>query len=118
MTQSCDSWRCSWPLLRFFAATAATITSFPYTETNYSSNGWTYSNYNGSWTLYTDYCEAKIVSGENNSWLFSPAINVVSGNIYSFTYTVENPKTSYPNSTVEFYILDDNDRNANKLPVG
>ncbi len=34
-------------LTSFFAATAATITSFPYTETNYKSN-WTYSNYNGS----------------------------------------------------------------------
>lgn len=114
MTQSCDSWRCSWPLLRFFAATAATITSFPYTETNYKSN-WTYSNDNGSWSLYTDYCEAKIVKGENNSWLFSPAINMTAGNIYSFTYTAENPNTRYPNSTVEFYILDDNDKYANQL---
>lgn len=101
-------------LTSFFAATAATITSFPYTETNYSSN-WTYSNYNGSWKLYTDYCEAKISSGENNSWLFSPAINMTAGNIYSFTYTAENPKTNYPNSKVEFYILDDNDKYANQL---
>lgn len=102
-------------LTSFFAATAATITSFPYTESNYSSNGWTYSNSNGKWTLYPDYCDALISSGTSSSWLFSPAINVVSGNIYSFTYTVENPKTNYPNSTVEFYILDDNDRNANQL---
>lgn len=101
-------------LTSFFAATAATITSFPYTENNYKSN-WTYSNYNGSWTLYTNYCEAKIVSGENNSWLFSPAINMTAGNIYSFTYTAENPNTRYPNSTVEFYILDDNDKYANQL---
>lgn len=102
-------------LTSFFSATAATITSFPYTESNYSSNGWTTYNGNGSWGLYTDYCDASISSGTSSSWLFSPAINVVSGNIYSFTYTVENPKTSYPNSTVEFYILDDNDRNANQL---
>lgn len=101
-------------LTSFFAATAATITSFPYTETNYKSN-WTYSNDNGSWSLYTDYCEAKIVKGENNSWLFSPAINMTAGNIYSFTYTAENPNTRYPNSTVEFYILDDNDKYANQL---
>lgn len=101
-------------LTSFFAATAATITSFPYTETNYKSN-WTYSNDNGSWSLYTDYCEAKIAKGENNSWLFSPAINMTAGNIYSFTYTAENPKTRYPNSTVEFYILDDNDKYANQL---
>lgn len=102
-------------LTSFFAATAATITSFPYTETNYSSNGWTYSNSNGKWTLYADYCDATISSGENNSWLFSPAINMTAGNIYSFTYTAENPKTRYPNSTVEFYILDDNDKYANQL---
>lgn len=101
-------------LTSFFAATAATITSFPYTETNYKSN-WTYSNDNGSWSLYTDYCEAKIAKGENNSWLFSPAINMTAGNIYSFTYTAENPNTRYPNSTVEFYILDDNDKYANQL---
>lgn len=102
-------------LTSFFAATAATITSFPYTETNYSSNGWTTYNGNGNWKLYADYCDATISGGTSSSWLFSPAINVVSGNIYSFTYTVENPKTNYPNSTVEFYILDDNDRNANQL---
>ena len=101
-------------LTSFFAATAATITSFPYTENNYKSN-WTYSNYNGKWTLYADYCDATITSGENNSWLFSPAINMTAGNIYSFTYTAENPKTRYPNSTVEFYILDDNDKYANQL---
>ena len=81
-------------LTSFFAATAATITSFPYTESNYSSNGWTTYNGNGSWRLYTDYCDASISSETSSSWLFSPAINVVSGNIYSFTYTVENPKTS------------------------
>lgn len=102
-------------LTSFFAATAATITSFPYTETNYKSNGWTTYNGNGNWKLYADYCDATISGGTSSSWLFSPAINVVSGNIYSFTYTVENPKTNYPNSTVEFYILDDNDRNANQL---
>lgn len=102
-------------LTSFFAATAATITSFPYTETNYKSNGWTTYNGNGNWKLDADYCDATISGGTSSSWLFSPAINVVSGNIYSFTYTVENPKTNYPNSTVEFYILDDNDRNANQL---
>lgn len=40
---------------------------------------------------------------------------MTAGNIYSFTYTAENPNTRYPNSTVEFYILDDNDKYANQL---
>lgn len=102
-------------LTSFFAATAATITSFPYTETNYSSNGWTYSNSNGSWTLNKDYCEAKIFSGENNSWLFSPALQIQEGYIYTFSFALENLDSSYPNSTVEFYILNDDDKNAEKI---
>lgn len=103
-------------LTSFFAATAATITSFPYTETNYKSN-WTYSNYNGSWSLYTDYCEAKIVKGENNSWLFSPALQIQEGYIYTFSFTLENLNSSWPNSTVEFYILNDDDKNAEQIKV-
>ena len=74
-------------LTSFFAATAATITSFPYTESNYSSNGWTTYNDNGKWTLSTKYCESSVGSGISNAWLFSPAINVAAGNIYAFTYT-------------------------------
>lgn len=102
-------------LTSFFAATAATITSFPYTETNYSSNGWTYSNSNGKWTLSTKYCESSVGSGISNAWLFSPAINVAAGNIYAFTYTVESTRSNYPVSIAECYILDDTDKYANQL---
>ena len=102
-------------LTSFFAATAATITSFPYTETNYKSNGWTYSNSNGKWTLYTDYCESSVASNVSNAWLFSPAINVAAGNIYTFTYTVESTRSNYPVSIAECYILDDTDKYANQL---
>lgn len=102
-------------LTSFFAATAATITSFPYTETNYSSNGWTYSNSNGKWTLSTKYCESSVGSNISNAWLFSPAINVAAGNIYAFTYTVESTRSNYPVSIAECYILDDTDKYANQL---
>lgn len=102
-------------LTSFFAATAATITSFPYTETNYSSNGWTYSNSNGKWTLSTKYCESSVGSDISNAWLFSPAINVAAGNIYAFTYTVESTRSNYPVSIAECYILDDTDKYANQL---
>lgn len=102
-------------LTSFFAATAATITSFPYTETNYSSNGWTYSNSNGKWTLSTKYCESSVGSNISNAWLFSPAINVAAGNIYAFTYTVESTHSNYPVSIAECYILDDTDKYANQL---
>lgn len=102
-------------LTSFFAATAATITSFPYTESNYKSNGWTYSNSNGKWTLYTDYCESSVASNVSNAWLFSPAINVAAGNIYTFTYTVESTRSNYPVSIAECYILDDTDKYANQL---
>lgn len=102
-------------LTSFFAATAATITSFPYTESNYSSNGWTYSNSKGKWTLSTKYCESSVASGISNAWLFSPAINVAAGNIYAFTYTVESTRSNYPVSIAECYILDDTDKYANQL---
>lgn len=102
-------------LISFFAATAATITSFPYTESNYKSNGWTYSNSTGKWTLYTDYCESSVASNVSNAWLFSPAINVAAGNIYTFTYTVESTRSNYPVSIAECYILDDTDKYANQL---
>ena len=104
-------------LTSFFAATAATITSFPYTETNYKSNGWKYSNSSGKWTLFTNYCQATIASGTNDSWLFSPALHIQEGYIYTFSFALENLDSRWPNSTVEFYILNDDDKYAEQIKV-
>lgn len=103
-------------LTSFFAATAATITSFPYTETNYKSN-WTDYDRVGRWDTYTDYCQANIASGTNDSWLFSPALQIQEGYIYTFSFALENLNSSWPNSTVEFYILNDDDKNAEQIKV-
>ena len=103
-------------LTSFFAATAATITSFPYTETNYKSN-WTDYDRGGRWDTYTDYCQANIASGTNDSWLFSPALQIQEGYIYTFSFALENLNSRWPNSTVEFYILNDDDKNAEQIKV-
>ena len=103
-------------LTSFFAATAATITSFPYTETNYKSN-WTDYDRVGRWDTYTDYCQANIASGTNDSWLFSPALQIQEGYIYTFSFALENLNSSWPNSTVEFYILNDDDKYAEQIKV-
>lgn len=104
-------------LTSFFAATAATITSFPYTETNYKSNGWKKYDGKGSWTISKDNCMSSIGSGVSNAWLFSPEISVAEASKYTFTVEVETLRANFPKSIVEFYILDKASSSANQLKV-
>lgn len=104
-------------LTSFFAATAATITSFPYTETNYKSNGWKKYDGKGSWTISKDNCMSSIGSGVSNAWLFSPEISVAEASKYTFTVEVETLLDNFPKSIVEFYILDKASSSANQLKV-
>lgn len=104
----------------FFAASAATISNFPYTETNFKSSGWTTvqgSSSSNVWTLEENRCTGKVISGTSDAWLFSPAIGVTTGNKYTFQSKIENnyTTTKYRNSTIEVYILADPSNTAEKL---
>lgn len=93
----------------FFAAGAATISNFPYSETNFKTSGWTKSSSSSSsngWTVSSGpSCQSSIGSGVCDSWLFSPEINVKGGYIYTFSCTVSADRSNYPVSVVDFYIL-------------
>lgn len=91
----------------WFTASAATITSFPYTETNFKSNGWTaYKNGKGSWTVSSlSSCQSSVGSGISDAWLFSPEIQVKASYKYTFSFTFSADRSSYPVSIGDFYIL-------------
>ena len=121
MTKHYRLWRLlALPLLSISAilpASAATISSFPYEETNFSSSGWTtYKESGGSWTIKSgDSCEAKVISGDSKAWLFSPAIEVKSGYKYQFSFSWEATNTRYAVEKLATYILSAASYTADKL---
>lgn len=82
---------------------AATVSTFPYTETSFKSSGWTC---NKGWTITsTSTVEASVASGISNAWLFSPGLELSSDFKYTFSFKVEATRSNYPVSTVDFYVL-------------
>lgn len=87
---------------------SGSVAVYPYETTNYKTDGWTCVNQKSGvgWTIYTAYCEAKVITGPADSYLFSPALTVEEGNNYKFTFDLTATNKSYWKSICNFFIFD------------
>lgn len=88
------------------SASALTVSDYPYTPAAYTTAaGWSASGTAGTWSLGTNYVEASIGSGPSNAWLFSPALELKGGYLYTFTAKIEATSSSYPVSICDVMLL-------------
>lgn len=98
------------------SATISLADTDEYIETDYQASGWTGEKYSiYGWVINPNNCSNTLSSGNSYYRLYSPAIELEEGNIYTFDFTIYNDDSRYPISVCEISLISDNSKNFNVI---